>query len=59
MSDRILPVRGRVSSVGDNHRKFVFEEKYMKSACEDLTCDLKNLCVLKHILGICVLMTLL
>jgi hypothetical protein len=33
-------------SVGDSHGKFVVEEEYKKSACEDLTCDLKTLCVL-------------
>jgi hypothetical protein len=32
-------------SVGDSHRKFVVEEEYRKSVCEDLTCDLKTLCV--------------
>jgi hypothetical protein len=35
-------------SVGDSHEKFVVEEEYKKSACEDLTCDLKILCVLYH-----------
>jgi hypothetical protein len=29
--------------VGDSHGKFVVEEEYMKSTCEDLTCDLKTL----------------
>jgi hypothetical protein len=42
-------------SVGDSHGKSVGEEErigtrsteeYKKSACEDLTCDLKTLCVL-------------
>jgi hypothetical protein len=32
-------------SVGDSHGKFVVEEE-LKSACEDLTCELKTLCVL-------------
>jgi hypothetical protein len=33
-------------SVGYGHRKFVVEEEYKKSACEDWTCDLKTLCVM-------------
>jgi hypothetical protein len=33
-------------SVGDSHGKFVVEEEYEKSACEDLSCDLKTLCAL-------------
>jgi hypothetical protein len=33
-------------SVGDIHGKFVVEEEYKKSVFEDLTCDLKTLCVL-------------
>jgi hypothetical protein len=33
-------------SVGDSHEKFVVEEQYKKSACEDLTCGLKTSCVL-------------
>jgi hypothetical protein len=33
-------------SVGDRHGKFVVEEEYKKSACEDLMCDLKILYVL-------------
>jgi hypothetical protein len=32
--------------VGDRHGKFVVEEEYKKSACEDLTGDLKTLCAL-------------
>jgi hypothetical protein len=32
-------------SVGDSHGKFVVGEEYKMSACEDLTCDLKMLCV--------------
>jgi hypothetical protein len=36
-------------SVGDSHGKFVVEEEYKKSACEDLTCDLKTLCVLRRL----------
>jgi hypothetical protein len=33
-------------SVGDSHGKFVVEEEYKRSACEDLTCDMKTLCLL-------------
>jgi hypothetical protein len=33
-------------SVGDSHGKLVVEEEYKKSAYEELTCDLKILCVL-------------
>jgi hypothetical protein len=33
-------------SVGDSHGKFMVEEEYKKSTCEDLICDLKTLCVL-------------
>jgi hypothetical protein len=29
-------------SVGNSHGKFMEEEEYKKSACEDLTCDLKT-----------------
>jgi hypothetical protein len=35
-------------SVGERHGKFVLEEEYKKSTCEDLTCDLKTLCMLQH-----------
>jgi hypothetical protein len=35
-------------SVEDSHGKFVVEEEYKKSVCEDLTCDLETLCVLWH-----------
>jgi hypothetical protein len=41
-------------SVGDSHGKFVVEEEYMKSACEDLTCGVKTLCVLEYSdIGVC------
>jgi hypothetical protein len=33
-------------SVGNSHGKFVVEEEYKKSACEDVTRDLKTFCVL-------------
>jgi hypothetical protein len=33
-------------SLGDSHGKFVVEEEYKRSACEDLTCVLKSVCVL-------------
>jgi hypothetical protein len=33
-------------SVGDSQGKFLVEEEYKKSACEDFTCGLKTLCVL-------------
>jgi hypothetical protein len=48
-------------SVGDtrSYGKFVDEEEYKKSACEDLTCDLKTLCCSAVILGVCDLVRLL
>jgi hypothetical protein len=36
------------SGTGDSHGTFVAEEANKKWACEDLTSDLKTLCVLQH-----------
>jgi hypothetical protein len=30
------------------HRKIIIEQEYKESACEDLTYDLRTLCVLQH-----------
>jgi hypothetical protein len=44
LSDRKRSVsRTSQFSAGDSHGKFIVEEEYTKSACEDLTCDLKTL----------------
>jgi hypothetical protein len=47
ITDRIRSVQERSHfSVGDSHGRIAVEEEYKKSAYEDLTCDLKTLCVL-------------
>jgi hypothetical protein len=43
INDRIRGSGTRQISVRDSHGKFVVEEEYKKSACEDLTRDLKTL----------------
>jgi hypothetical protein len=52
-SDRIRSRQLRVAVAAEASKQAVSTrstEEYKKSACEDLTCDLKTLCVL---LGVC------